>query len=93
LFDDGRIVLADRLDVLRTRTREVRMTFAGDVPETIRGIPEFTTIRTVGHRVTGVVLDETTGAIERLKALAPTELEVRELTLKEIFVNFMRHRE
>jgi hypothetical protein len=43
--------------------------------------------------VTGVVLDDTTGAIERLKALAPTELEVRELTLKEIFVNFMRHRE
>jgi ABC-2 type transport system ATP-binding protein len=32
LFDEGRIVLADRLDVLRTRTREVRMTFAGDVP-------------------------------------------------------------
>jgi ABC-2 type transport system ATP-binding protein len=92
LFADGRIILADRLDSLRTRTREVRMTFAGDVPETLRSIPELTTIRTSGHHVTGIVLDETTGAIDRLRALAPTEMEVRELTLKEIFVNFMRQR-
>ena len=92
LFADGRIVVADRLDSLRTRTREVRMTFAEDVPATIRTIPEFTTIRTSGRHVTGVVLDESTGAIERLKALAPKEMEVRELTLKEIFVNFMRQR-
>jgi ABC-2 type transport system ATP-binding protein len=92
LFADGRIVVADRLDALRTRTREVRMTFANDIPATIRSIPEFTTIRTSGRRVTGVVLDETTGAIERLKALAPEDIEVRELSLKEIFVNFMRQR-
>jgi ABC-type multidrug transport system ATPase subunit len=92
LFDEGRILIADRLDSLRTRTREVRMTFAADIPTELQSIAAFTSIRQQGRHVTGVVLDESSGAIERLRSLHPTDLEMRELTLKEIFVNFMRQR-
>ena len=92
LFSDGRITVADRLDSLRTRTREVRLTFAEDVPDALRTIQELTILRTVGRHATAVVLDESSGALERVKDLHPTEMEVRELTLKEIFVNFMRQR-
>jgi len=90
LFSDGRIVLADSLAGLRTRTREVTVTFADDVPAMARSIADLKMIRTEGRHLTGFVLDESSGAIERLKALGPAELIVRELTLKEIFVNFMR---
>jgi len=90
LFANGRLVLADTLAGLRARTREVTATFAGDVPQAVRGIVDFKTIRSSDRHVTGFVLDESSGAIERLRALHPTELKVRELSLKEIFVNFMR---
>jgi len=90
LFTDGRVVLSDSLGGLRTRTREVTMTFADDVPESVRAVSEFKTIRSSGRHVTGFVLDESSGAIERLRALQPASMQTRELSLKEIFVNFMR---
>jgi ABC-type multidrug transport system ATPase subunit len=90
LFSDGRVVLSDSLGGLRTRTREVTMTFADDVPESVRAVSDFKTIRSSGRHVTGFVLDESSGAIERLRALQPASMQTRELSLKEIFVNFMR---
>ena len=90
LFADGRVVLSDTLDGLRTRTREVTVTFADDAPTAVRSIADFKTIRSSGRHVTGFVLNDSSGAINRLKALEPTSIESRELTLKEIFVNFMR---
>jgi ABC-2 type transport system ATP-binding protein len=90
LFTDGRVVLSDSLGGLRTRTREVTMTFADDVPDSIRAVSDFKTIRSSGRHVTGFVLDESSGAIERLRALQPASMQTRELSLKEIFVNFMR---
>jgi ABC-type multidrug transport system ATPase subunit len=90
LFADGRIVLADSLEGLRTRTREVTVTFADDAPRAVSEIADFKTIRASGRHVTGFVMDESSGAIDELKALKPTSIDTRELTLKEIFVNFMR---
>ena len=90
LFADGRVVLSDTLDGLRTRTREVTVTFDDDAPAAVTEIEDFKTIRSSGRRVTGFVLNESSGAIQRLKDLKPREIDTRELTLKEIFVNFMR---
>jgi len=36
------------------------------------------------------VFDTSSGALEKLKALSPMDMDVRELTLKEIFVNLLR---
>lgn len=89
LLKEGRMLLSDTVAGLRTRTREVRMTFRDEVPD-LRDIRHFRTVKSSGRRVTGVVLDTSSGAMEKLKALGPTEMEVRELSLKEIFVNFLR---
>jgi hypothetical protein len=40
--------------------------------------------------VVGVALDTGSGVLERLRALHPEQIEVRELGLREIFVNFLR---
>lgn len=40
--------------------------------------------------MTGVVLDTSGGALEKLKELGAEEMEVRELDLGEIFFNFMK---
>jgi ABC-type multidrug transport system ATPase subunit len=90
LFADGHVILADTLAGLRTRTREVRLTFRDDVPPELTTMQDFRTVRSSGRHVTGVILDDSTGALDRIKALHPDEIEVRELGLKEIFINFMR---
>jgi ABC-2 type transport system ATP-binding protein len=92
LFDEGKILFADSLRGIRTRMREVTLTFAGDVPDSVRAIPSFTSVQSTGRRVKGVVLDATAVTIDRLKALEPAEIDIRELTLKEIFVNTMKGR-
>ncbi|HLH31755.1 MAG TPA: hypothetical protein VKY31_11170, partial [Terriglobia bacterium] len=66
-----------------------RLTFHDDVPE-IKNIAHFKTIRQSGRHLTGVVLDTSGGAIEKLKQLGAEEIQVRELDLSEIFFNFMK---
>jgi hypothetical protein len=73
-----------------TLSREVTVTFDDDAPSALSSIADFKTIRSSGRHVTGFVMDESSGAIEQVKALRPASINTRELTLKEIFVNFMR---
>ena len=89
LFSEGRLMLSDTQASLKMRTREVRLTFRDDVPQ-IRNIDHFKTIHSSGRHLTGVVLDTSGGAMEKLKQLGAEEMEVRELDLSEIFFNFMK---
>jgi ABC-type multidrug transport system ATPase subunit/tRNA A-37 threonylcarbamoyl transferase component Bud32 len=86
---EGKMLLSDSLDGLRVRTREVRLTFIDDVPP-LPDIAQFKPVKTSGRHLTGVVFDTSSGALDKLKSLGPAEMEVRELTLKEIFVNLLR---
>jgi ABC-type multidrug transport system ATPase subunit/tRNA A-37 threonylcarbamoyl transferase component Bud32 len=89
LISEGRLMLSDTQAGLKMRTREVRLTFRDDVPE-IRNIDHFKTIKSSGRHLTGVVMDTSGGAMEKLKLLGAEEMEVRELDLDEIFFNFMK---
>lgn len=85
---DGRMLISDTIQSLRMRTREVKLTFKDDAPNV--HIESFKTVRASGRRITGFVLDTSSGALDKLKELGAEQIEVRELGLKEIFVNFMR---
>jgi ABC-type multidrug transport system ATPase subunit len=89
LFKDGRLLLSDTIADLKSRTCEVRLTFRDDVPD-FRAVPDFHLLRTSGRHVTGVILDHRDSSLDRLHKLAPQDLEVRELSLREIFVHFLR---
>ena len=89
LLSEGRIMISDTLDGLKTRTREVRLTFRDDAPEAL-DIANFKPVRSSGRHLTGFILDTSGGAIEKLKALGPEDIQVRELSLEEIFVNFVK---
>lgn len=86
---EGRIMLSGTLDELRMRTRQVRLKFR-DGPPDLGRLEHFRVISSSGARLTGVVLDTSSGVLEQLKAFNPEEMEVRQLTLKEIFVSFLR---
>jgi ABC-2 type transport system ATP-binding protein len=86
---DGKLLLSDTLEGLRLRTREVRLTFSDDVPA-LPPIEQFRPVKASGRRLTGVIFDTSSSALNQLRALSPLEMEIRELTLKEIFVNLLR---
>ena len=86
---DGQIALDDTLESVRRSAREVTLQFAAEVPS-LAGVEGFRVVRTSGSQVTGVVLDRGSGVMDRLRALRPAEIRTRDLTLKEIFVHFLK---
>ena len=88
-MSDGRMMLSDTLESLRVRTREVRLTFRDDPPD-LSKVDAFKQLRVSGRRVSGVILDTSSDALARLRSLGPEEIDVRELSLREMFVNLMR---
>jgi ABC-2 type transport system ATP-binding protein len=86
---DGKLLMSDTLDALRVRTREVRITFRDDPPD-LSKIAHFKQLRVSGRHVSGMVFDTASNAMDRLRSLNPEEIEVRELSLREIYVNFLR---
>lgn len=85
---DGRIELSDRLENLRRKVREVRLTFHQDVPD-LRGISGFRITKTEGRRVTGWAVDAD-ATLAELRKLKPEEISSQELSLREMFVGFLR---
>lgn len=87
---DGSFVLTEEMKRLKLRTRQVVLTFRDEVPESLRYIENFQLKNISGRRARGAVLDISTGALERLRALGAEEVEIQELSLREIFVNYLR---
>jgi len=88
-LEDGKLRVSSTLAELRARTREVTMTFRGPAPD-VRGIEDFKLLKASETRLTGLLLDTTPRALHRLEELGAEQVEVKELNLKEIFVDFLR---
>lgn len=88
ILRNGRIELSDRLESLRRKVCEVRLTFHQDVPD-LRGISGFRITKTDGRRVTGWTLDAE-ATLGELRKLEPEEISSQELSLREMFVGFLR---
>ena len=88
-FKNGRILLTEDLDRLKLRTRQVVLTFSDEVPR-LEEIENFRLHRISGRRASGAILDTSSGVLERLQAFGPEKVELEELSLREIFVNYLR---
>ncbi len=86
---DGKIFLSGSLQDLQTRTRQVNLVFRDDPPD-LGHLANFRQLSSSGRRLTGVVLDASSGVLEKLKSFGPEQMEVQQLSLKEIFVSFLR---
>src|SRR5439155_9917524 len=63
-MSEGKLLLSDTLQGLKNRTREVKLTFRDDIPD-LGHIEKFRTVRSSGRRLTGVVLDTSSGVVDR----------------------------
>ncbi len=88
LLNRGRLVLADSMDHLKENVKKVRVVLAGGAPDDLGRWPG---VRAVAREGRGWLisvesrLDEVRG---RLQALDPSYLEVVDMTLEEIFVDY-----
>lgn len=89
LLKGHNLALSENLETLKARACQVQLTFA-EVAPSLNGVRHFRVLKASGRRVTGVILDTRFGTLDWLRALAPREMVVDELTLREIFVNFLR---
>jgi ABC-2 type transport system ATP-binding protein len=88
---DGRVPRAGSLEELRRHTFGVEVRSDRSLDEA-ESIPDFRVLERGEGRLRGVVLDSDSGAVERLRALGIERLEIRPLSLREIFVQTMRGR-
>jgi ABC-type multidrug transport system ATPase subunit len=88
LLRNGRIELSTSLDYLRRRVCKVHLTFPHDIPDLCE-IRDLRVAMIKGREVTGWVADAPR-SLEVLRAMAPQELIVRELSLREMFVTLLR---
>ncbi len=84
---DGRIGLSDSLENLRHKVRKVHLKFYQDVPDLSR-IGGFRITKSIGRRVTGWTMAGPK-TLEELRALGPEELDVQDLSLREMFVGLL----
>jgi len=88
ILRDGRIELSDRLENLRRKVREVRLIFHQDVPD-LRSVSGFRITKTEGRKVTGWTVNAD-ATLAELRKLKPEEISSQELSLREMFVGFLR---
>jgi ABC-2 type transport system ATP-binding protein len=90
LLRQGALLLASPLEELKRRTQEIRMSFPGRPPD-ISGMPGIANVQVVGHRLTAMATDVQPDVINRLRSLAPSEMSVCELSLRQMFVRLLRN--
>jgi len=88
LLNRGRLVLTDRMDRLKENVKKVRVVFADGAPPDLSHWPG---VRAVSREGRGWLISVESRLDEirrRLQALNPTYLEVVDLTLEEVFIDY-----
>jgi len=89
LLHRGAMVLSDSFEALRSRVKQVQLTFAEVAPD-LRGVENFRVVSAAGRKVSGMILDTRLGTLDWLRALAPQDLVVRDLSLRDVIVHLLR---
>lgn len=90
IMHEGKLLLQEPLDDLKSRVRRVIATFDGEAPEPGGDLPGVLSVERSGRQL--VVVCERWGEESRaaLDALGPTSVETEGLSLEDIFVAFAR---
>jgi ABC-type multidrug transport system ATPase subunit len=89
LLHRGAIVLSESFETLRSRSKQVQITFREVAPD-LRGVENFRVVKSSGRHLSGLVLDTRMGTLDWLRALAPEKLEISDLSLRDLLVHFLR---
>ena len=90
LIDDGKTVIDGVLDDLKSQYRHVVMVFDGEPPTNLASLPGVDYIRRHGRTVSALAHTDVDGFVDRVRELAPVSVEVHTVSLKELFLDYVR---
>ena len=90
LIDEGLAVIDGELDELKARYRRILLVFNGEAPRDLANIPGVDHLRRHGRTASLLAGGDFDAVVEGARALKPSSLEVRPVTLKELFLDHVR---
>jgi ABC-2 type transport system ATP-binding protein len=90
LIDEGKQVIDGVLDDLKMHYRRIMLVFDGEPPRELETLPGFDHLRRIGRTASLLAHKDVEDLAERARQLAPCSLEIRQVTLKELFLDHVR---
>lgn len=88
LLNRGRLVLADTMDHLKVNNKKVRFVPSGEAPSDLDKWPGVRSVVREGRGLLVSIEDGLEATVERLKSADPAYLEVIDMNLEEIFIEY-----
>jgi len=86
IVDKGRVAVAGAMDDLRERYRHVQLVFDGEAPQPALRAPGVERVKRQGRVLTVLSSAGADGIVAEARALNPVSIDVRPVTLKDIFL-------
>jgi len=90
LIDNGQTVIEGVLDDLKSQYRRILLVFDGEAPRALADIPHVDHLRRHGRTASLLVHLDVDAVVDSARELGPNSLEVRPVTLKELFLDHVR---
>ncbi len=89
IIHEGKVLLEDSVDNLKSNVRKIQVAFKGELPEEIKSNEHILKIESVGKIHQIIVRDNLEDVIENIKKHNPILLEMIDMSLEEIFIHKM----
>lgn len=90
LIDRGQMVIDGVLDDLKEQYRRILLVFDGEPPRELAGIPGADHVRRRGRTASLLAHRDVEAVVSRARELGPRSVEVRPVTLKELFLDHVK---
>jgi ABC-2 type transport system ATP-binding protein len=90
LIDRGQVVIDGVLDDLKSEYQRILLVFDGDVPKGLADLPGIDHLRRHGRTVSLLVHADVDAVVDRARERGARSVEVRPVTLKELFLDHVR---
>jgi ABC-2 type transport system ATP-binding protein len=90
LIDNGQTVIEGVLDDLKSQYQRILLAFDGEAPCELADIPHIDHLRRRGRTASLLAHLDVNGVVDRARELGPNSVEVRPVTLKELFLDHVR---
>jgi ABC-2 type transport system ATP-binding protein len=90
IIDEGQVVIDGELDELKSQYRRILLVFDGPPPRALAGLAGIDHLRQRGRTASLLVHGNVDVMVDRARDLGPSSVEVRPVTLKELFLDHVR---
>ncbi len=90
LLDEGQAVIDGVLDDLKSQYRRILLVFDGDPPRELAGFFGVDHVRRRGRTASLLAHGDVDNVVDRARELGPRSVEVRPVTLKELFLDHVK---